>query len=184
VERVLLVDSRTKRGVEKFISAIGGKHLSQEQFVKLKTKNGYCFINKDFYASFKSLFGRRRIRLPNGLWATVMRLDDPLVEDVAEVAKRFVRVMIWHCLVRVNVKEESVYFVFTDHNERRNNTKHLAKELKSDFNKVINAASFIVYENTAHWLTDEFGLMVANSIKKGVSPKINVLINKTGKGTK
>jgi len=113
-----------------------------------------------------------------------MRLDDPLVEDVAEVAKRFVRVMIWHCLVRVNVKEESVYFVFTDHNERRNNTKHLAKELKSDFNKVINAASFIVYENTAHWLTDEFGLMVANSIKKGVSPKINVLINKTGKGTK
>jgi len=124
------------------------------------------------------------MRLPSGLWATVMRLDDPLVEDVAKVTEHFVTVSSWHCLVRVNVRGESVYFVFTDNNARRNNVKNLAKKLKNDSNKVINAASFIVYENIAYWLIDEFGLMVANSIKKGVSPKINVLINKTGKGTK
>jgi hypothetical protein len=111
-----------------------------------------------------------------------MYLDDPLVEEVAKVAEGLVMVRRWHYLVRVNVRGELVYFVFTDHNERRNNVRRLANKIKRDPNKVINGASFIVYENTAHKLTDEFGLMVANSIKQGVSPKINVLINKQQKG--
>jgi len=150
--------------------------MKKEKFVLVHTRDGRCYVNATFCDLYQRLSHpeRRRLRLKNGLWATVIRLTC-ITEDALGIPE-IVAMHHWHFLVKINFPEEPVYLVFNG-GERRGDLERLAKRLKRGQDEAINHALFALYGKTICKLTDAFGTFIVDSINKGISPGISALIS-------
>jgi len=124
----------------------------------------------------------RKIVLKNGFEVTLFRLDDPQFGAVAKACEKIAdestvkpHELGWFCCVELKIKQETIHLVLYYLVFYKPPFDEIEEDLNEKFQKTVESATFLVYQNTAYKPSSQAGKILKHAVFNRIPPNISAL---------
>jgi hypothetical protein len=136
--------------------------------------------------------GKKAIKMPNGLTAHILGLEDPLMKTVAAACLRkdplfAVLCLNWFVVATVELLGENVHLVYyaeTASNDMRGRGRWVRTALKRGYWGILDKARYTAYRKAAYGSEDTTASLIHHAIISRITPSTCALVNPTARGEK